>query len=277
MTLPPPQRLMPTVLSVALWFLFVTKLLLIILLPWLAIPSHTAQDLTKRYQAPSFSLSHGAILGTDQLGRDLFTRTLAGAKTSLAIAFSAMVTSLLLALVLGLLGGHYWRRGQPWVLALGTWLHSTPSVLLASVLLLILPRSTQALWLTLVFSNTFTMLRLVVQKIDTLHTTLFFTQSRSLGATPHHLAAHHLLPHIMPWLLVFGVGRLPLYIMQEATLSFLGLGIHAPGLSWGTLINDGLSHLHSHAFLLFVPLLSMIFCLMMLQWGLVRLLSPTHL
>jgi ABC-type dipeptide/oligopeptide/nickel transport system permease subunit len=272
-----PQLLYPLFIGLrwALWLLFAFKLLLIILLPWLPLPSYTSQDISQRYQSPSFTFTHGSILGKDQLGRDLLARTLAGARTSLSIALSAMLTSLFLALVLGMWGGHYLPLFKNFILAIGTWLQTTPPILLASVLILILPRSVLALWLTLVGTNSFVMLRLVLQKITTLQVTPFFTLSLSLGASPHHLAHYHIIPQILPWLLIFGFGRLPLYIMQEATLSFLGLGINAPKLSWGTLINDGLYHLHSHPILLFAPLLSMIFCLMMLQWMLAHLLGKT--
>ncbi len=273
----PSLRLLLTSLRYALWLLFITKLLIIMVFPWLPLPSPTAQNVTNRYQEASFSLTHGSLLGTDQLGRDLLARTLSGAKTSLILALSAMLSSLLLALTLGMLGGHYLPACKNFMLAVGTGLQTTPSMLLASILLLILPRSTHALFFTLVFSNMFIMLRLVLQQIDSISVTPFFILSQSLGASPHHTATYHLLPAIMPWLLIFGVGRLPLYIMQEATLSFLGLGLHAPKLSWGTLINDGLYYIHSHPILLFAPLLSMIFCLIMLQWWLARLTEKTNL
>jgi len=207
--------------------------------PWIATHNPNALDVMNRFSLPS--AAHW--LGTDHLGRDLFSRLVHGASVAMVTALSAIGLALPIGTALGILAGYLPPRSERFVLILFDVISSFPSVVLALAVVAVFGPSL----IIVVFIVAVTLVphfgRVARSQVLTLRSAPFLEAERILGASWQRRVFHHVLPNILGPLVILASMDIPVVIAIEAGLSFLGLGVRPPQASWGTLIQDGYQYL----------------------------------
>ena len=193
------------------------------------------------------------LLGTDTLGRDLLSRLLFGARTSLLIGLVANGAAVLIGLFVGTLAGYL--RGWPGNLLMRftDLMMAFPALLLAIVLAALLRPSLWIVALVIALVNWVQVARIVFTETRSLVERDFILAERSLGAGHGRIIVHHILPHLMPAAIVWGTLGIATTVLLEATLSFLGIGVQPPQPSWGNIIFESQSYFQSAPWLVFIP------------------------
>ena len=179
--------------------------------------------------------------GIDDLGRDFFGRIVFGARVSLGIGFSAALFSLVVGLPLGALAGYLGGRFD-WVIMRIVELFSVVPPLLAALLLASVTRG--GLWAIILIAALFGWVNvclLVRAQVKSFREKEFIIAAQALGASPWHIIWRHLIPNSVSPIIVGFVLAIPLAMMLEASLSFLGIGVQPPTPSWGQMINVGMN------------------------------------
>jgi peptide/nickel transport system permease protein len=234
-------------LGVMLLVIFVTCALFA---PWLAPQDPAQLDLGSRLVAPG----QGHWFGTDELGRDIFSRTLYGARISLIVAVSVVSLSLGIGLVAGLAAGFYggWTDTVLNVYVTNAFL-ALPGILLAIAFVAFLGPGLFNLILALSISGWVGYARLVRAQVMAVKEREFVEAARALGASDLRVMCRHILPNIVQPLIVQAAIGMAGAVLAEATLSFLGLGVPPPAASWGAMLNDARSHLFDSPHLVIFP------------------------
>ena len=235
---------------------FVAAVILILaalLAPWVAPFDPAAQNLPQRLSAPS--LAHW--MGTDELGRDVFSRVLFGARVSLTVAVSVVLGCGLTGLLLGMLSGYAagWFDRIVNVVLINAFL-SFPGVLLAIALAAFLGPGLGKVILALVVTGWAGYARLARAQVLKVKELEFVLAARSLGASHARILLRHLLPNILQPVFIQATIGMAGAILAESTLSFLGLGVLAPRPSWGAMLNDARNHLFDAPHLVIFPALA---------------------
>lgn len=208
-----------------------------------------ALDLSRAAAPPST----GHPLGTDESGRDVLSRLLAGGRVSLAVGFAAVACSGLLGLSLGAVAGLGGRRVDTIVMRLTDAMMAIPALFLIITTLALFGTSVTGLVIAIGGTSWMGLARLVRAELLSLREQSFVEAARALGARPSALLLRHALPHLLPSVLVnvtFGVGTA---ILMESALSFIGLGIQPPSASWGNMLTNAQSYLYSSPWLAVFP------------------------
>lgn len=192
-------------------------------------------------------------LGTDLLGRDLFSRLLYGTRASLLVGLAANSVAVLLGTFLGAIAGY--RRGflGGLIMRFTDLMMAFPALLLAIALAAILRPSLWIVALVIALVNWVQIARIVYAQVTALVEQQYIQAANGLGATSWQLLTWHLLPHLIPTMLVWGTLGISTTVLQEATLSFLGVGVQPPTPSWGGIINESQSFLQSAPWLVIFP------------------------
>lgn len=232
-------------------------LLFALLAPWLAPHDPAHLNLNARLLPPS--ATHW--FGTDELGRDVLSRTLYGARVSLIVAAAVVALSLALGVTLGMLAGFYGGFTDTIVnIYLGNAFLALPGILLAITIVAFLGPSLANLILALALAGWVNYARLVRAQVLSVKEREYVQAARSLGASNLHLMFHHILPNILQPLLVQAAVGMAAAVLAEATLSFLGLGVQPPTPTWGAMLNDARSHLFESPYLMFFPAVALALC-----------------
>ncbi len=193
------------------------------------------------------------LLGTDLLGRDLFSRLLYGAQTSLVIGVVANGLALLIGTLVGITAGFF--RG--WIGALlmrfTDLMMAFPALLLAICLAAIFQPSLWIVALVIALVNWVQTARVIYTETTSLATRDFIAAERTLGASTGRILFHHILPHLVPTIIVWGTLGISTTVLLEATLSFLGVGVQPPTPSWGNIIFENQTYFQSAPWLVFIP------------------------
>lgn len=218
--------------------------------PWLAPKDPAQLDLAGRLLPPM----HGHWFGTDELGRDILSRTLYGARISLIVATSVVSLSLAIGLTAGLASGFYggWIDTVLNVYVTNAFL-SLPGILLAIAFVAFLGPGLFNLILALSISGWVGYARLVRAQTMAAKEREFVEAARALGASDLRVLCRHILPNIVQPLIVQAAIGMAGAVLAEATLSFLGLGVPPPTASWGAMLTDARSHLFDSPHLVIFP------------------------
>lgn len=236
-------RRTPLLISLSI-VLFVGIAVVGILAPLIAPADPTTQDLLHRLQAPALlDGGPGAILGTDQLGRDVLSRTLYGIRTSLAVASVGMVISLVLGVTLGLLSGLIGGAFDSAVMFLVDTQLALPFILIALVAIAVFGTSLPVLIAVISIARWETYARVTRGQVLLIREQPFSEAARGLGASLFRVAVKHMLPNVASPLIVLATANLSSLILLESTLSFLGVGVQPPVVSLGSLVSNGRDYL----------------------------------
>ncbi|HWB31874.1 MAG TPA: ABC transporter permease [Acidobacteriaceae bacterium] len=208
--------------------------------PWLAPHDPAQLNLAGRLLPPG----PGHWFGTDELGRDIFSRTLYGARISLIVSISVVGLSLGIGLLAGLAAGFYggWTDTVLNIYLTNAFL-ALPGILLAIAFVAFVGPGLVNLILALAISGWVGYARLVRAQVMAVKEREFIEAARALGASNTRVLILHILPNIVQPVLVQAAIGMAGAVLAEATLSFLGLGIPPPAPSWGSMLNDARSHL----------------------------------
>jgi peptide/nickel transport system permease protein len=253
------QRLRRQPLALIGMVLLTIFIVMALFAPLLSPYDPAAIDLGNRLAAPG----HSHWFGTDELGRDIFSRTLFGARLSLLVATSVVACSLLLGLILGGLAGYYGG-------ALDTVLNifvmnaflALPGILLAIAFVAFLGPGLINLVLALSIGGWVGYARLVRAQVLAAREREFVEAARALGASDLRIFTRHILPNILQPIIVQSAIGMAGAVLAEATLSFLGLGVPPPAASWGAMLNDGRSHLFDAPHLVIFPAIAVMLCVL---------------
>ncbi len=216
--------------------------------------------------------------GTDLLGRDLFSRVIFGAQTSLVIGLAANGIALTVGTLVGVFAG--FLRG--WVgsalMRFTDLMMCFPALLLAIVLSAIFTPSLWIVAMVIAMVNWVQIARVVYTQTSSLAERGFVEAARSLGATPLRILFGHIVPHLVPTIVVYGTLGIATTVLLEATLSFLGIGVQPPTPSWGNIIFENQSYFTTAPWLVFIPgaaIVLMAVCFNVLGDALRVILDPT--
>ncbi|NDV51375.1 MULTISPECIES: ABC transporter permease [unclassified Salipiger] len=193
------------------------------------------------------------LMGTDLLGRDLFSRMLYGAQTSLIIGVVANGVALVIGTLVGVLAGYV--RG--WVGAVlmrfTDLMMAFPALLLAICLAAIFQPSLWIVAMVIALVNWVQTARVVYTETTSLAEREFIAAEKTLGASRSRILFKHILPHLIPTLIVWGTLGISVTVLLEATLSFLGVGVQPPTPSWGNIIFENQTYFQAAPWLVFIP------------------------
>jgi len=230
--------------------LVVVFLLCAIFAPWLAPQDPASISLPDRLQGPS---AHHWF-GTDELGRDILSRVIYGARISMLVGVSVVTGSLLLGIIIGSLAGYYGGKLDRFVnvIVMNAFL-SFPGILLAIAFVAFLGPGIFNLILALVIGGWVGYARLVRAQVLAARDREYVEAARALGASDLRIIVRHILPNIIQPVIVQAAIGMAGAVLAEATMSFLGLGVPPPTASWGSMLNDGRAHLFDAPHLVLFP------------------------
>ena len=213
--------------------------------PFLAPYSPVKIDVLHKLQSPS--LAHW--FGTDHLGRDLLSRVIYGARTALTIAMVSVAIAGAIGLLLGLIAG-YGPRWLDAILVLSfDSLNSLPMIMFALAIITVLGAGTGTLIIVIAATSFPSYARLIRAQTLALKNSDYILAERLLDASPARIIFIHLLPNVVGPLIILLSMDIPVVIMVEAGLSFLGLGVRPPTPSWGSILYDGYTSIRSAPFM----------------------------
>lgn len=193
------------------------------------------------------------LLGTDTLGRDLLSRLLFGARTSLVIGLVANGVAVAIGLLVGIVAGYMRGFVGNLMMRFTDLMMAFPALLLAIVLAALLKPSLWIVALVIALVNWVQVARIVYTETRGLVQRDFIMAERSLGAGHFRILFKHILPHLMPTAIVWGTLGIATTVLLEATLSFLGIGVQPPDASWGNIIFDNQTYFQDAPWLVFIP------------------------
>jgi oligopeptide transport system permease protein len=191
--------------------------------------------------------------GTDSLGRDLLARTLYGGRISMLVGFVATLVSLLIGVTYGAFSAYKGGRTDETMMRIVDILYSLPYIFLVILLLVFFSKSLLMLFVALGMVQWLTMSRIVRGQVLSLKQQTFVEAARALGASDRRIVFAHLIPNTLGPVIVYATLTVPAVMLQEAFLSFLGLGVQPPDASWGTLINAGRQNMTIFPWLVIFP------------------------
>ncbi len=237
-------------IGIALVIVFTT---LAVFAPWIAPQDPAHIDLPARLARPS--TAHW--FGTDELGRDILSRIIYGARISMLVGSNVVAISLLLGLIVGCIAGYYGGRVDRVVniVVMNAFL-SFPGILLAIAFVAFLGPGMFNLILALSIGGWVGYARLVRAQVLATREREFVEAARALGASDWRVITRHILPNMIQPVIVQAAIGMAGAVLAEATMSFLGLGVPPPTASWGTMLNDSRAHLFDAPHLVLFPALA---------------------
>jgi peptide/nickel transport system permease protein len=197
-------------------------------------------------------------LGTDLLGRDVYTRLVYGARTSLIIGIVANAVAVLIGTVLGTAAGYAGGWVGTAIMRFTDLMMAFPALLLAIALAAILKPSLWIVAMVIALVNWVQTSRVIYTQTRALVELPFIEAARALGAAWPRILLVHVLPHLLPHILVWGTLGIAVTVLLEATLSFLGIGVQPPTPSWGGIIFESQSYFLTAPWLVFFPGISIL-------------------
>lgn len=216
------------------------------------VSGHTYYDIDLANANMAPSAAHW--FGTDDLGRDMFTRVCYGARISLLIGISAACIDCVIGVLWGCFAGYSGGHVEEVMMRIADIIYSLPYILVVIMLMVLMGQGLLTMIVALTVTGWITMARVVKAKIMQLKQSEFVMAAQSLGAGTSRILFKHLLPNAFGPIIATLTLTIPTAIFTEAFLSFLGLGVQAPIASWGSMANDGLPALQYYPWRLLFPI-----------------------
>jgi peptide/nickel transport system permease protein len=243
--------------------------------PLLAPFDPDSQDTSRRLETPS--KQH--LLGLDDLGRDVLSRIVFGARVSLRVGFSVVVIGSLIGVALGAMAGYFGGAWDVTIMRICDILLAFPGILLAIALVAVLGPSLNNVILALAAINWVGYARLVRGQVLKVREMEYVTAAKALGARSPRVITRHVLPNVINPVIVMATLGLAGAILAEAALSFLGLGVQPPTPSWGAMLTSGRQYLGIANHLAIFPGAAIMLAVMGLNFlgdGLIDALDPKY-
>ena len=249
-------------------------LLILLILGAVFIPFFSAFSISEQHVAfsnkpPMFvdpTSGNVHIFGTDALGRDIWVRTLAGARVSLTVAFAVALIDCVVGVVYGGISGYFGGAVDNVMMRILEIISGIPYLIIVMLLMIVMDRGLGSIIIAYSITGWTGMARLVRGQVMALKEQEFLIAAEAMGAKPRRIIARHLVPNILSVIIVNVTLDIPNIIFTEAFLSMLGLGIAPPNSSWGILANDGIAVFQQYPFELVVP--ALFICVTMLSFNL---------
>jgi oligopeptide transport system permease protein len=236
--------------------------LVALLAPVIAPFSYEETDLILGAIAPNST----HWLGTDDLGRDMFTRIIYGARVSLMVGLLATSVSVVIGVVYGAVSGYVGGRADNLMMRFVEVLYALPFTILVIIIMVIFGRSIYNLFIALGAIQWLVMARIVRGQVVSLKKMEFIEAAKASGVRSWAIILRHIIPNTLGPVIVFATLTVPAVILEEAFLSFLGLGIQPPMSSWGTLISDGVQAMEAYPWMIIYPCLTLMTTLLALNF-----------
>jgi oligopeptide transport system permease protein len=243
------RRLLANKAAVAGGLILLFLIVLAIFAPWIAPHSYAYQNLELGAQPPSSEF----LLGTDTLGRDLFSRILYGARVSLLVGFVATGVALVIGVSWGIIAGYFGGKIDSLMMRIVDVLYGLPFIIFIILLMVIFGRNIWLLFAAIGAVEWLTMARIVRGQVLTIKNQEYVLAAQAMGVTNMQMFRKHIFPNILGPIAVYATLTIPQVMLLEAFLSFLGLGIQPPMSSWGTLIRYGVESMEEYSWLLIYP------------------------
>ncbi|MED5018928.1 ABC transporter permease [Paenibacillus chibensis] len=215
-------------------FIIMVFIIIAVIAPAIAPFGYKEQQLMDRLKPPSST----HWFGTDDLGRDLFSRVLYGARISLWVGFFSVIASIIMGTALGIIAGYFGKWADMIISRLFDILLAFPSILLAIAIVAILGPSLQNALYAIAIVNIPTYGRLVRAKVLSLKNEEYITSARAIGMKNMRILVSHILPNSLTPIIVQGTLGIATAIIEAAALGFLGLGAQPPEPEWGKMLSD---------------------------------------
>tara|TARA_E500000081_G_scaffold146205_1_gene168907 strand:- start:82 stop:921 length:840 start_codon:yes stop_codon:yes gene_type:complete len=222
---------------------------LALITPFITPYSYSEQNLLLGAAPPSAEY----MLGTDVLGRDLFTRMLYGSRVSLLVGFLATLVALTIGVLWGSIAGYLGGRTDSLMMRIVDILDGLPFVIFLILILVIIGRSMTLLFLAIGAFGWLSMARIVRVQVLGLRRQDYVLAAQSMGASNLRILSKHIIPNVLSSVIVYSTLLIPQFMLLEAFLSFLGLGVQPPESSWGILIREGAITMEEYWWLLIFP------------------------
>jgi oligopeptide transport system permease protein len=245
--------------------------------PLLSPHGYADTDFDARLLPPS--LADMRWFGTDDLGRDLFVRTLAGTRVTLLVAVVASLVSLVIGVAWGAVAGYAGGKVDAVMMRIVDALYALPFVFFVILLMVAFDRNFLLIFVAIGAINWLDMARIVRGQTLSLKRREFVDAARLIGVSPAGIVARHIAPNLLGVVVVYVTLTIPQAILVESFLSFLGLGVQEPGTSLGALVNGGVAHMEGAPWLLLVPATLLAVILLAFNFlgdGLRDVLDPRH-
>jgi len=226
--------------------------------PWITPYSYETQDTLNTLATPSFS----HLMGTVQLGRDLFSRLIYGARVSLFIGISTTLLALVIGTIYGSISGYIGGRMDGFMMRVVDVIFALPDMLMIILVTVMMGRGIAGMFIALTLVSWVTVARLVRGEVLRIKEKTYVEAARALGASSPRILMQEILPNILGLMVVTLTFRIPVAILAESTLSFIGLGIAPPFSSWGTMANEGWKSIKFYPHLILFPSLAIFFTIL---------------
>jgi len=226
-------------------------LVLAIVGPWLTPYDYYSTDLEALMQPPGFAGLR--FFGTDDLGRDLFVRTMYGIRTTLLIAIVASLVSLLIGVTYGAVAGYVGGRVDAVMMRFVDALYALPFIFLVILLMVAFERNFLLIFVAIGAINWLDMARIVRGQTLSLREREFVDAARLTGVSTMRIIFRHIAPNLLGIVLVYVTLTIPQAILVESFLSFLGLGVQEPQTSLGALVDAGVNRMEGASWMLLIP------------------------
>ena len=255
-------RLRKNKMAVIAFFYLIIQTLAALFAPLIVPFSYEETDLILGAVAPD--TVHW--FGTDDLGRDLFTRTLYGARVSLAIGVLAVFVSVVIGITYGAISGFIGGRVDYFMQRSVEIAYAMPFMLFVIILMVMAGRNIYVMFIALGAIQWLSMSRIVRGQVLALKRMEYVDAARAIGVSNWKIIFRHMVPNVMGPVIVYTTLTIPAVILEEAFLSFLGLGVQEPMSSWGTLINDGVAAMDVYPWMLIFPCVTLFMTLLALNF-----------
>ena len=219
--------------------------------PWISPNEYVAADFNNILGSPTLAAGH--VFGTDDLGRDLFVRTMMGVQVTFAVALVASIVSLVIGVLYGATAGFVGGRVDAVMMRLVDTLYATPFIFFVILLLVVFERNFLLIFVAIGAINWLDMARIVRGQTLSLREREFVQAAQLIGVSTPRIILRHIAPNLIGVVIVYVTLTIPQAILIESFLSFLGLGVQEPQTSLGKLVNDGTAQMEGASWLLLIP------------------------
>lgn len=232
-------------------------ILVAIFAPLIAPYDYQKQDYLAMMQSPS--AAH--LFGTDQFGRDIFSRCIYGARYSLVIALFCTIAAFFSGGLLGIIAGYFGGKADTIIMRIMDVFQSIPMIMMAMCIVAVMGNGIPQLVAAIMFASMPTMARNNRAAILRVRGNDYIESSEAIGCSQFRLILKHMIPNAVGVMIIYFVGFLAVSIMMMSSMSYIGVGLAAPTPEWGLILNDGKSYLTSAPYMMLFPaLMIMITC-----------------